>query len=104
MFFCWHPYEGRWWATGWNPEMRLTDNTGFGDPNVHNTIMIGCVDFYYLTSGVVQEDMYDAIKENSDNNDIVFWFIDCSDYIIGKDRRNIQVIWYYIKLYQEIRN
>lgn len=61
--FCWHPYEGQWWATGWNPEMRLTDNTGFVDPNVHNTIMIGCVDFYDLTSGVIQEDMYDAIKE-----------------------------------------
>ena len=87
---CWHPYEKQWWITGFNPEMRYTTNTGFKDPDVHDTILVGSVDFYDPISKEVQTDMFDSITEEiSDSNEL-------SKFIIpDKEDYKLWIVWWH---------
>ncbi|WP_049962871.1 dockerin type I repeat-containing protein [Ruminococcus sp. HUN007] len=82
---CWHPYEKQWWITGFNPEMRETAKTGFGDPNVHDTILVGSIDF------AEEIDMYNSIKEST------FPDSDWYDFVTFDDESNkLWIVWWDI--------
>jgi len=64
----------QWWITGFNPE--------FNDPNVKDMVSLDTIDF------TGREDMYDALKDNMENNSR-------NKYLIfDEDGHTVWVIWY----------
>ena len=65
--------------------MRETAKTGFGDPNVHDTILVGSIDF------AEEIDMYNSIKEST------FPDSDWYDFVTFDDESNkLWIVWWDI--------